>query len=414
MRAFLIFTLLSLTYCNQVKTDYQTSNRDKINVENPKKIFSSANPILIDINLNDRLDIIPTSSIVDADHQIVKLETTDDCLIGEISKVIIKNNKIFVLDSKIAKKLFCFDLRGKYLYTVGELGEGPGEMDTPRDFDVTQKEILIIDRQCRVFTFSLLGEYQTTLRLPFLSTQLCAFEDNSVFYYSNSASENLNSYLTQIKSRSVVSSDFGLQSQVVEGYSIPQAFHRRDSYALFVKFLCDTIFTLSPSKVQPSYIINFHGEAYPPNTFYDKNVLDEVYNSPDRYGKLFNMHLAETSKDLFFLTSKNGINYHFFSKILGKHIFASGVYDDYMFGGLAVMFPVGSYQEYLIYPISIPNMIEGYKALENEAIQKGVKAKFLSEFSKSYTDFIGLCESSKKDDNPSILLTRINSKIYER
>jgi hypothetical protein len=53
------------------------------------------------------------------------LETTRDCLIGEIKKLQIDADKIFIADKN--KKIFVFDIQGNFLNTVGNIGQGPDD-----------------------------------------------------------------------------------------------------------------------------------------------------------------------------------------------------------------------------------------------------------------------------------------------
>ncbi len=69
----------------------------------------------------------------------VHLELTEDNLIGEIDKVLIFNNYLFVLDRSQAKSVFCFGTNGKYLFKVGSLGSGPGEYRELVDILIDQK-----------------------------------------------------------------------------------------------------------------------------------------------------------------------------------------------------------------------------------------------------------------------------------
>lgn len=409
MRFPFILLLTFLISCKAKEESNTHPDRDEISTdaERQVKIFTNLTPQTFNVDLKDRKTDINASSIISREHKIIKLETNDNCLIGEISKVIIKADKIFVLDGNIAKKLFCFDLQGNYLFSFGMIGDGPGEMDSPRDFDVTNDHVFIIDRQCRVFTFNLTGEYQSTFRLPFLTTQLYAVNDTSIFYYTSAITDSFKYYLTQVNNTYVSSFTFPIQSDLVGEYGIPQAFHKHDDHALFVKFLCDTIFSISESKVQPLYVIQFPGE-YPKKTFKDKRVLEEVYSDPTTYGKLFNMHMAETSDDLFFLSSYDGINCHFISKKTGRHIFTNNINEDFSLGGLA-MFPVGSHEKSFIFPITLGYMIQNYEKALEDFRKNGLESDFLSRYSELKT----LYEKSDKEDNPALLLAEINPAIYE-
>ncbi|MGY6560157.1 MAG: 6-bladed beta-propeller, partial [Nitritalea sp.] len=82
-----------------------------------------------------------------SEHFVVPLETTDASLIGKLDKAIRHEDKIFVLDSDLAKTVFCFDLDGKFLFKLGRLGKGPGEYRELRDIVLypSTNEIGVLD-----------------------------------------------------------------------------------------------------------------------------------------------------------------------------------------------------------------------------------------------------------------------------
>lgn len=85
---------------------------------------------------------------------VCSLSLPDSTLSG-FSKFIVKNNKIYLLDSEIAKTVFVFDLSGNYLYKLGERGRAQNEYigdpidffvdddDNVSVFDVIGKKILV-------------------------------------------------------------------------------------------------------------------------------------------------------------------------------------------------------------------------------------------------------------------------------
>lgn len=403
-----LLIIIVFTSCKESGKTPVSSDRDPLIVKNEISIFDkSIKPVTINVIKSN--ESLLTSLLVDEDHKIIKLETNDDCLIGEITKVAITGNHLFVLDSKVAKKLFCFDLSGKYLFSVGIMGDGPGEMDTPRDFDVTENRIFIIDRQCRLFSFDTTGKYMSNIRLPFNTTKICAFNDTTYFFYSNMIMDDFKFYLTKVAyPGNVESFTFPIQSVNVEKYGMPQAFSRNMTKSPFMKFLSDTIFTLTKDKIVASYVINF--PTYYPQTIFDNpNELDKVFSDHESYWKLANMHLAETDSNLFFLSFGEKIYSHFYNKQTFKYKMFSSTNDDYMFGGLGFSFPVGAYRSYFIYPISMPEMVSAYSNLSKKAKLTGS----FNEFKANYSEFCKLSEASSEDDNPALLLTQINKKIYE-
>lgn len=56
----------------------------------------------------------------------IKLELTDESLIGEITKLEIFEDRIYILDYN-TKALFVFSIEGEYLFKIHQLGNGSGE-----------------------------------------------------------------------------------------------------------------------------------------------------------------------------------------------------------------------------------------------------------------------------------------------
>ena len=77
---------------------------------------------------------------------IIPLETNDNSLITGIDKIVIRNNFIYLFKDRGTIKVF--DLKGKFITSIGTLGKGPGELLTPTDFDISPdgKTIAILDR----------------------------------------------------------------------------------------------------------------------------------------------------------------------------------------------------------------------------------------------------------------------------
>jgi hypothetical protein len=74
------------------------------------------------------------------------------------------DGRIFVLDRKaIQIKLYGPD--GRFLKTIGKPGQGPGEMNGPRDFSITAGQELLVndDRGRRILFFSLNGEFKKAI-----------------------------------------------------------------------------------------------------------------------------------------------------------------------------------------------------------------------------------------------------------
>ncbi len=134
------FCLSILQSCGKIDSRKDTNNEVQITISSDK---------------------LKLSNLV-AEMEIVPLETNENCLVGNISKLMFYDNKVFILDRFVSKGLFVFDAKGRFLYRVGKVGRGPGEFNTPIDFtiDWNKKELLILDNPSRLIFYDITGEYK--------------------------------------------------------------------------------------------------------------------------------------------------------------------------------------------------------------------------------------------------------------
>jgi len=77
----------------------------------------------------------------------ILLETNESCLIGFIKKMRVYDPYIIILDSYVAKSVLIFDMNGRFIRKIGNVGPGPGEYTRPFDFTVDKEgnAIYVID-----------------------------------------------------------------------------------------------------------------------------------------------------------------------------------------------------------------------------------------------------------------------------
>lgn len=92
---------------------------------------------------------------------MVQLEMKDECVVSDVKRIIDTDGKVFVLTSD--NEIFCFDRStGKYLCTIGSVGEGPGEYVDATDifYDEREKRICVLDRSKNaIHAYTLDGKY---------------------------------------------------------------------------------------------------------------------------------------------------------------------------------------------------------------------------------------------------------------
>lgn len=84
------------------------------------------------------------------DYQFIPLDdSSEDAVFSNISKIIARNNLIFILDGQGRKLVYVYDNLGKYIKTIGRVGQGPSEYINARDFNVKGNNIYIYDDRAK-------------------------------------------------------------------------------------------------------------------------------------------------------------------------------------------------------------------------------------------------------------------------
>jgi hypothetical protein len=135
----------------------------------------------ITINLDGEKEaFIPISSVFKNVQPII-LETGKDCLIGNLSELQVFDGHIYVFDKYFAKSLFVFDMEGRFIRKIGNVGKGPGEYIQANDFtlDTENRFIYLSDRGNRVHKYQLDGTYINSITIPIPRSNI-----NFIQYYN--------------------------------------------------------------------------------------------------------------------------------------------------------------------------------------------------------------------------------------
>lgn len=84
-----------------------------------------------------RLDTIQVQSdnpVMEVEY--LPLELVENSMIGNINKIIYRNNNFYIFDKTSTMGVLIFDRQGRFIKALYKLGEGPGEYVAPIDFDV--------------------------------------------------------------------------------------------------------------------------------------------------------------------------------------------------------------------------------------------------------------------------------------
>lgn len=145
-----------------------------ISEENAYQIIKSPqNPLYGSYKLKLRKDLI------------IGNESSDQYLFGSINGIEVNDRYIFVCDSKMAR-VQVYDLKGRYVRTIGRKGNGPGEFLIPNAFCVSRNgNIYIHDvMRRRMIVFDQEGNYKEDIRLEKILAGKFYVDENGYIYSS--------------------------------------------------------------------------------------------------------------------------------------------------------------------------------------------------------------------------------------
>lgn len=128
-------------------------------------------------------------SDVFSEFDFIRLQTPEEKIIGEVEKIQILDNRIYILDTFKSKGLFVFDIMGSYLFDISNFGFGPGEFTEPSDFfiDPKNQQIIIYDLPSAKLSFFNIedGKHKRDEKLPFFTENFFVLNDQYIFFRNN-------------------------------------------------------------------------------------------------------------------------------------------------------------------------------------------------------------------------------------
>ena len=274
-------------------------------------VSGSTENIKINIDKVSQNDTVYFSDLFN-DYHIIPLETRKECLIGQINSIRFCDSKIIILDGRISKSVFIFDLNGNFIRKIGKVGKGPGEYISPSSIsaDEEKKEIAIYDgRLNRIQLFSLEGKFLKSIKIR----QKLACKSIEVFngriYLSNYVHNSIKYLLFSIDLNGKVigewlPNDYKFHDN--SSTSRSTIFFRTPQCLRFRNHLMNTIFDIRNSFARP--FISLESKDHMPlkelEELYERegkknrsNFLNEKFIGISSYSEGNNLSIVEYSKN---------------------------------------------------------------------------------------------------------------------
>ena len=261
--------------------------------------LETAESKMLELDIDLDKNTLPFDSLMDF-VSFVKLETTEDNLIGGISQILFVNNKIIVVDFDVSKTITVYDESGKFLNKIGKLGQGPEEYAYLGHVILTpdKSTVVVVDMGSgNLKYFGLDGNFIKSVKFPFWFSRCEFINDNIIAgHYSggNMVQKNNVSYkpqlvITDLKGN-ILSS--GFQSFYSKNFASTtfMPLLKFDNEVIYCPPFSDTIYHVSEKGLCPLYHLNIQ-RASP--IIIDNNTTDNSWEEYKENNPFFNGEIIE-------------------------------------------------------------------------------------------------------------------------
>ena len=385
MKTNILFPLLVLIILPLSCKEHSRNFSEK--VEGVSPLVNVENPVEVHIDLNK--DCLPYDSLM-TEINYVKLETTGDNLIGEISQLLFVDDKIIVVDSWKSKTITVYDMKGHYLNQIGSLGQGPQEYAFFTHVSLTpNKKMLVVtdmgSTSLKYYTID--GQFVQSVKCPYWFSSSEFVTDNLIAGYDSegNAISDENEYYKPLL---VVTDLLGnVSSSAFQSYyrkeytsTISKPIRKFGDQVLYNSPNTDSIYLLTPNGIELAYHLNVKG-AKP--MILNEDITDDLLREHRRNNPFFNGD---------FIKLKDGAIFHIFESGFPGYRF--GIYsnakqrtfccNDIRYSPFLCFFdaPKARYGDNTVVVNARPDIVLAYK---NELYKLGKKEE-IDEFYKDLTE----------------------------
>lgn len=218
----------------------------------------------IQIDIGKAFDTFDFSSLIDTSIMIVPFENSDSCLIGEVTDLLLQNEKIFVIDNQ-TKTVFIFNLQGQFLSKICKIGRGSGEYLGITACTVIDSTIIIYDHISRkVNRYNMQGQFLGKISFDGWGASL--FSIGNKLYFVNDWSSSEEGYY-RLFSLNIPNNQLEkfipFTKSDSRGWGIDRSYAISGDTALIFYSSCDTIYSVTTKNVVPKYYVDFIKKKLP-------------------------------------------------------------------------------------------------------------------------------------------------------
>lgn len=307
--------------CKEVRKDSQS-------------LLCRSNNKMLELEIDLDKNSLPFDSLMDF-VSFVKLETTENNLVGSVSQILFARNKIVVVDSYVSKTITVYDESGKFLNKIGTLGQGPGEYSYLGHVTLTldKSMVVVVDMGSGYLKyFGLDGNFVKSKKTPFwfsscefITDEIIAgnYDGGNTLYGENNSQYKPQLIITNLQGN-VFHSGFKSYYNKKFTMSTMMPLRKFEDEVFYSTPFSDTIYHLTQKGIHPKYHLNM-SRTKP--LIINADMTNESYNEYTENNLMFNgdiIELEDASIFHFFECYSNWFRFAIYSKKLNKVFSCTG------------------------------------------------------------------------------------------
>lgn len=230
---------------------------------------------IVNVNINE---MSPIDEFVCGESEYLCLDSSDNCLIENIDKVMISQDTLFVVD-RTRKTVFTFSANdGEFINKISRAGRGPGEYVELSDCDIWQGLIYILSyAEQKLNVYSANGECLNSIKLPNQYSKLKVINDDKVWLYAENSNSDLYNFAQLDMASGAIDVKFDPFAENCSYHRDVSPFCGQGNDCLYVgKYFDSRIYTLSDKEYKPIYDLKMNLQNKVSHADLEKYTLMEL------------------------------------------------------------------------------------------------------------------------------------------
>lgn len=207
---------------------------------------------------------------------LVILREDDNTMYSDISRIISRNKKFFILDSFGSRTVVSFTKEGEPVARYGKVGTGPGEYVRPWDMDVDDRYVYILDSNLKkIMRFNQSGMFMDEKKIPFIADGFKILEGGRILFSILPDGSGESRLCLTDSSMNIISRQLPSRKGYVGGWRTNNVFRADRKGVQYYKSPSDTLFHIGGNGMPDGGLVfNFGSKRVP-----DEAMLDFIEGS---------------------------------------------------------------------------------------------------------------------------------------